>query len=89
MPACTTPSICRPAVGSVTDDAVAQGGPGYHDLKTNPDIEMHAGQKRFAVTPQPVLPGDLDRRIPEEDPATIPDRHVDTKALIGRDCQEG
>lgn len=62
---------------------------GYHDLKTNRDVEMHAGQKRFAVTPQPSAarrPGPTNTR---RRPATSPDRHVDTKPFIGRDCQEG
>ena len=59
------------------------GGPRWpgrhHNLKANPDIGIDAGRKRFAVTTS----------IPEEDPAIIPDRQVDTIALIGCDCQEG
>ena len=73
--------------------------PGWcHNLKANPDIEISAGRKRFAVTAQPVLPGDPDReRLPkvatkrsksydEYQNETIPDRQVDTKALTGCDC---
>jgi deazaflavin-dependent oxidoreductase (nitroreductase family) len=33
----------------------------YHNLKANPDIGINAGRKRFALTSQPVLPGDPDR----------------------------
>ena len=33
----------------------------YHNLKADPDIEINVGPKRFAVTAQPVLPGDPDR----------------------------
>ena len=33
----------------------------YHNLKANPDVEINVGPKRFAVTAQPVLPGDPDR----------------------------
>ena len=33
----------------------------YHNLKADPDIEINVGPRRFAVTAQPVLPGDPDR----------------------------
>ena len=73
----------------------------YHNLRTNPDIEINAGRMRFAVTSQPVLPDDPDRdrlwnvvtkyskSYDEYQNKTISDRHVDTKALIGCCCQEG
>lgn len=33
----------------------------YHNLKAHPDVEINVGPRRFAVTAQPVLPGDPDR----------------------------
>jgi deazaflavin-dependent oxidoreductase (nitroreductase family) len=33
----------------------------YHNLKADPNIEINVGPRRFAVTAQPVLPGDPDR----------------------------
>ncbi|HEX3285308.1 MAG TPA: nitroreductase family deazaflavin-dependent oxidoreductase [Mycobacterium sp.] len=33
----------------------------YHNLKSHPDIEINVGPRRFAVTAEPVLPGDADR----------------------------
>ncbi|HKV21996.1 MAG TPA: nitroreductase family deazaflavin-dependent oxidoreductase [Mycobacterium sp.] len=33
----------------------------YHNLKADPNVEINVGPKRFAVTAQPVLPGDADR----------------------------
>ncbi len=33
----------------------------YHNLKADPDVEINVGPKRFAVTAQPILPGDPDR----------------------------
>jgi deazaflavin-dependent oxidoreductase (nitroreductase family) len=30
-------------------------------LKAHPDIEINVGPRRFAVTAEPVLPGDADR----------------------------
>ncbi len=33
----------------------------YHNLKADPDVEINVGPRRFAVTAQPVLPGDQDR----------------------------
>jgi F420H(2)-dependent quinone reductase len=33
----------------------------YHNLKANPNVEINVGRRRFAVTAQPVLPGDPDR----------------------------
>ena len=32
----------------------------YHNLKSNPDVEINVGPKRFAVTARPVLSGDPD-----------------------------
>jgi deazaflavin-dependent oxidoreductase (nitroreductase family) len=32
----------------------------YHNLKANPNVEINVGPRRFAVTAQPVLPGDPD-----------------------------
>ena len=32
----------------------------YHNLKAKPDVEIHVGPRRFAVTAQPVLPDDAD-----------------------------
>jgi deazaflavin-dependent oxidoreductase (nitroreductase family) len=32
----------------------------YHNLKANPNVEINVGPKRFAVTAQPVVPGDPD-----------------------------
>jgi deazaflavin-dependent oxidoreductase (nitroreductase family) len=33
----------------------------YHNLKADPNVEINVGPKRFAVSAQPVLPGDPDR----------------------------
>ena len=33
----------------------------YHNLKADPNVEINVGPRRFAVTAQPVLPGDPDR----------------------------
>lgn len=33
----------------------------YHNLKAHPDVEINVGPRRFAVTAQPLLPGDPDR----------------------------
>lgn len=33
----------------------------YHNLRADPNVEINVGPKRFAVTAQPVLPGDPDR----------------------------
>jgi F420H(2)-dependent quinone reductase len=63
----------------------------YHNLTASPDIEISAGRERFAVTDQPVLPGDPDReRLPkavtkysksydEYQNKTVPDRHLTPK----------
>jgi deazaflavin-dependent oxidoreductase (nitroreductase family) len=32
----------------------------YHNLKTDPNVEINVGPKRFAVTAKPVLPDDPD-----------------------------
>ena len=32
----------------------------YHNLKSNPDVEINVGPRRFAVTARPVLSGDPD-----------------------------
>ncbi|OBJ84648.1 nitroreductase [Mycobacterium gordonae] len=32
----------------------------YHNVKANPEVEIHVGSRRFAVTARPVLPDSLD-----------------------------
>ncbi|GFG81176.1 F420H(2)-dependent quinone reductase [Mycobacterium paragordonae] len=32
----------------------------YHNVKANPEVEIHVGSRRFAVTAHPVLPDSLD-----------------------------
>jgi deazaflavin-dependent oxidoreductase (nitroreductase family) len=32
----------------------------YHTVKANPEVEIHVGSRRFAVTARPVLPDSLD-----------------------------
>lgn len=32
----------------------------YHNVKANPEVEIHVGARRFAVTARPVLPDSLD-----------------------------
>ena len=82
----------------VASNGGAPRSPGwYHNLKADPNIEINVGPKRFAVTAQPVLPGDPERerlwsivtkynkaydRIPEEDQTPDPDRQADAKSLI-------
>jgi deazaflavin-dependent oxidoreductase (nitroreductase family) len=46
----------------VASNGGAPRSPGwYHNLKTNPNVEINVGPKRFAVTAEPVLPGDPER----------------------------
>ena len=45
-------------VASKSGDPKAPGW--YHNLKANPNVEINVGPKRFAVTAQPVVPGDPD-----------------------------
>jgi deazaflavin-dependent oxidoreductase (nitroreductase family) len=45
-------------VASKAGDPKAPGW--YHNLKANPNVEINVGPKRFAVTAQPVVPGDPD-----------------------------
>ena len=68
------------------------GGPGwpgwYHNVKANPDIEINAGRKCFAVTAQPCCPA--TRTASGCGRSTIRDRQVDTKAeLTNRDLPGG
>lgn len=45
----------------VASKAGAPQAPGwYHNLKSNPDVEINVGPRRFAVTARPVLSGDPD-----------------------------
>ena len=83
-----------------TNGGGAQSPGWYHNLKPNPDIEINAGRKRLAVIahsaarrPRPRAAAEgrhqaqqILRRMSQEDPATIPDRQVDTKVLTGCDC---
>ena len=59
----TSPSYARDGddylvVASKAGDPKAPGW--YHNLKANPNVEINVGPKRFAVTAQPVVPGDPD-----------------------------
>ena len=45
-------------VASKAGDPRAPGW--YHNLKANPNVEINVGPTRFAVTAQPVVPGDPD-----------------------------
>jgi deazaflavin-dependent oxidoreductase (nitroreductase family) len=46
----------------VASNGGAPRSPGwYHNLKADPNIEINVGPKRFAVTAEPVLPGDPER----------------------------
>jgi deazaflavin-dependent oxidoreductase (nitroreductase family) len=46
----------------VASNGGAPRSPGwYHNLKANPNVEINVGPRRFAVTAEPVLPGDPDR----------------------------
>ena len=38
----------------------------YHNLKTNPNIEISVGSKRFTVTAHPVLPDNPDYARPRQ-----------------------
>jgi F420H(2)-dependent quinone reductase len=45
----------------VASKSGAPTAPGwYHNLKTNPSVEINVGPKRFGVTAKPVLPDDPD-----------------------------
>ena len=45
----------------VASNGGAPRSPGwYHNLKADPNVEINVGPKRFAVTAEPVLPGDPD-----------------------------
>ena len=46
----------------VASNGGAPRSPGwYHNLKADPNVEINVGPKRFAVTAEPVLPGDPER----------------------------
>ena len=46
----------------VASNGGAQRSPGwYHNLRSNPEVEIQVGTRRIPVRARPVLPGDADR----------------------------